>query len=650
MDPPERSGLYQFFGRGGLLEKAHAGYELRRGQLDMAQEVEAALSERRHLLIEAGTGTGKTLAYLLPVLRSGRRVLISTGTRNLQEQLVRNDIPLLSRALARELKVVAAKGRQNYACKHKIRNWEAQPVLMELDELDQYRQIRAWAETSETGDRAELDFLPEDAALWPRLSARKETCTGSKCPLYEECFLTRLRENASSADLVVVNHALFFADLVLKGQDLPGVLPPYEAVVFDEAHELEAAAANYFGVGVSSQQIEELARDTGLALRSARAGTPEMEQRIERFRTTGQMLFLALARGDARAQLERREEFLADHADVYDGYMHALGFLQQGLEAIVDKPEEIIACSQRLGTMRNQIAYILESEEEGVVYWVERRGRAVFLRASTIQVAEHIRELLFETTDTVILTSATLAVGESFAYVRERLGVAHARECVVASPFEWERQALLYVAGHLPEPNDAGFTAAAGEEILKLVEASRGRAFVLCTSVRQMQAYGRLLEGRMPFPLLVQGSEPRHLLLERFRATAGAVLVATTSFWQGVDVPGEQLSLVIIDRLPFAPPNDPVVAARIAMMKREGRNPFAEFQVPEAVLALKQGFGRLIRSRRDRGVLALLDARIGKRPYGKTFLDSLPTIPRTGAFADVVEFFAERVGASAPRG
>lgn len=634
-----QSALYEFFGRGGLLQRAHPAYEQRPGQLDMAQEVARALRDRHHLLVEAGTGTGKTLAYLLPVLLSGRRVLLSTGTKNLQEQLVQKDVPLLAAALGRALNVVTVKGRQNYACLHKIRELEVQPALLALEELEQYRRIRQWAETSSTGDQAELDFLPESSPLWNRLSARKESCTGSKCPLYENCFLTRLRQRASEADLVVVNHHLFFADLVLKGQDLPGVLPPYEAVVFDEAHELESAASQYFGIAVSSHQIEELARDVAITLRSSGHTSPALEQRIEQWRLAGQKFFLALAKGEGRTPLTEREKFLIDHEELYDGFMNGAEYIASGLEAIDDKPEEIHVSLRRLAEARSKLAYLMESEEEGVVYWVERRGRGVFVQASPIQVADRIRELLFEATDTVILTSATLTVEDNFDYVRQRLGLEHAHECIVASPFAYERQALLYLPEHLPEPNAPEFTACAGEEIIKLLEVSRGRAFVLCTSVRQMDAFAKLLAGRMEYPLLVQGTAPRNLLLERFRATPGAVLVATSSFWQGVDVPGEQLSLVIIDRLPFASPSDPVIAARIAMLRNEGRNPFTEFQIPEAVLTLKQGLGRLIRSTRDRGVLAVLDRRITSKPYGRIFLASLPPFPRTAQRDDVTEFF-----------
>ena len=646
MPPTAAPSFHRFFGRGGLLQQAHPGYEFRPGQVEMAEAVAQALEERRHLLIEAGTGTGKTLAYLLPVLLGQRRVLLSTGTRNLQEQLVAKDVPLLARALGRELRVVSMKGRGNYACKVKIEQMEAQPTLLEREELDHYRRIRAWAAGSVAGDQAELDFLPDNHPLWQRLNARRETCTGGKCPRFDQCFLTLLHQRASEADLVVVNHHLFFADLMLKRQELPGVLPPYDAVVFDEAHELESTAGQYFGVGVSSHQVEDLARDAAATLRQLDCNPAELQPRCERLRIDAQKLFLALGAREGRAPLDRKQEFLDQHADAYDGFMQAAAHLEAGLQALDDKPEEIHNLLRRLAEARAKLAYVLESEEEGVVYWIERRGRGVFLQASPIDVSERLREMLFEATDTVILTSATLAVEGQFDYVRQRLGIQHAREQVVASPFRYAEQALLYLPAHLPPPTAEGYASAAAEEIAAILAASRGRAFVLCTSLAQMRWFHQRLAGRLAFPLLLQGEAPRHVLLERFRATPGAVLFATSSFWQGVDVQGEQLSCVIVDRLPFASPGDPVVAARIAALREQGRNPFAEFQVPEAVLALKQGFGRLIRSSRDRGVVALLDARIRSKGYGQQFLRSLPEYRVTGELAEVEAFFA--AGAAAP--
>lgn len=642
---PEPLTLQQFFGRKGRLQRAAAAYEFRAGQLEMARAVAKALDERHHLIAEAGTGTGKTLAYLAPVVLSGRRVLVSTGTKNLQEQLVQKDVPLLARALGRELRVLALKGRGNYACRQKIRELALQPTLLEADELGLYRRIREWEAETEVGDQAELAFLPENHPLWQRLNARRETCTGSQCPLFEQCCVTRVRQRAAEADVVVVNHHLFFADLPFKRQELAGVLPPYEAVVFDEAHELEDVAGQYFGVGLSSLQCEDLARDVGATLRGAQLATPELDKRTEGFRLAAQRLFLQMEAREGRQVFEQRREWTEGHPETYDGFLSALALLDAGLEATSDRPEEVRALQRRLLEVRQKLEYLLESRESGIVYWLERRGRGVYLQATPIQVAALLRDLLFEVTDTVILTSATLAVGGNFDYLRQRLGLEQARECLIASPFDHQRQALLYIPADLPEPSHDNFVERAAREVAAILEASRGRAFLLCTSVVNMRQFYEALQGEVPFPLLLQGSMPRPALLERFRSTPGAVLIATSSFWQGVDVQGEQLSCVIVDRLPFASPSDPIVQARIRAMQEEGRKPFFEFQVPEAVLTLKQGFGRLLRAASDRGVLALLDRRVVTKPYGRKFLESLPEYPRTERIEDVREFFECAAGA-----
>ncbi len=647
--PAKRPTLKEFFGPRGLLQRAYPGYENRPGQLEMAEAVAAALAERRHLIVEAGTGTGKTLAYLLPALYSGRRVLISTGTKNLQEQLVNKDVPLLARALHRRLNVVCMKGRQNYACKFKVEELERQPNLLDQDDLDHYQRLRAWAAESQSGDQAELTFLRETSPLWQRLNARRETCTGSKCPRYDQCFLTLLHQRAAAADLVVVNHHLFFADLTFKRQELPGVLPPYEAVVLDEAHELEAIASRYFATSVSSHTVEDLGRDAAVTLRAEKLATPELEQRQQRMQIAAQALWMRLGLEEGRRAFSRRAEFLQEHSAAYDECLHAIAHLESGLDTLPDKPETIHNLIARLRQLRAHLAFLFESEEEGTVYSVERRGRTVEVQAAPLDVAKRLNEMLFEATDTVVLTSATLAVGGGFGYIRERLGLQHGRESQIASPYDFARQSLLYLPTHLPLPASERFIPAAAEEIATLLEASAGRAFVLCTSYRNMQALYDLLEPRINFPLLLQGTAPRHQLLERFRAQPGAVLIATSSFWQGVDVQGEQLSCVIVDKLPFAPPGDPAVEARIHLLRQQGRNPFDEFQVPRAVLELKQGFGRLIRSSRDCGVLALLDTRISTMRYGQTFLASLPAYARTSSLDDVRAFFAATPLASAAR-
>ncbi len=631
------ASFYDFFGPRGRLAQVYPGYEFRRGQMEMAEAIAVALAERRHLVVEAGTGTGKTLAYLAPILRSGRRVLISTGTRNLQEQLVFKDIPWLERALGQKIHAVLVKGRGNYACRWKIQELERQPALLELDELGWYGRIREWAASSGTGDRVELDFLPENARLWDRLNARRETCAGQKCPLYDDCFLTRLRQQAAQAELVVVNHHLFFADLTLKQRDLPGVLPPYEAVLFDEAHELEEIAGQYFGLGLSNFQIDDFCRDLEPALRQ-RERWAEAAGAVAKLRTASAQWLEALAEKDGRHRFERRAEFLERHAAACRRSRRALAALDGLLQIAADPDLRTLA--ERCAGLAARMEFLLEGDDPGMVYWWERRGRGIYLQATPIDVAPYLRESLLAAVNTVVLTSATLAVDRGFDYIRGRLGLDAARECLVESPFDAARQALLYLPPELPDPRDPEFAPAAMAELEALLEASRGRAFLLFTSHEQMRRFHQHLAPRLGFPCLLQGEAPRHLLLERFRQTPEAVLFATSSFWQGVDVQGEQLSCVVIDRLPFASPGDPVTEARIEALRRQGRNPFVEFQVPDAVLALKQGFGRLLRSRRDRGVLALLDVRIRQAAYGRRFLASLPPYRLTHSLDEVRQFFA----------
>lgn len=645
---PRAGTLQQFFSRGGALAQALGNYEYRPGQWEMAQQIARALAERRHLLVEAGTGTGKTLAYLAPVLASGRRVLISTGTKNLQDQLLLKDIPLLARAVGRPLRAVGLKGRNNYGCRAKIEDLERQPAWLALPDLDRYRGIRAWAGRTATGDRAELAELPENSPLWERLNAKRESCTGSKCRWFDTCFLTAMRQRAMEADLVVANHHLFFADLAMKSRDLPGVLPPYEAVVLDEAHELEDIAGQYFGVGLSQLQLQDLAADGAAAAKylnatgGGAAGPGGWLLPLEHAAEAGGQLFAALGAGEGRSPWRERAAFLDAHRAAYDRLRQGLAAAEAGIESLRPAPEELEALRRRMRDARERAAYLFAGEDAKVVYWHERRGRGVYLQATPVSVADLLAERLFAATDTVILTSATLAVEGRFDYVRDRLGMPHGGERVVESSFDYPRQVLLYLPEDLPDPRAPEFAAQAAEEIAAILACSQGRAFVLSTSHEQMRELHRRLLPKLPFPALVQGEAPRHILLERFRATPGAVLFATSSFWQGVDVQGEQLSCVIVDKLPFAAPADPVLEARIRALQAEGRNPFRELQLPQAVLALKQGFGRLIRSTADRGVLALLDGRILRQGYGQVFLESLPPYRRTRRLADVRAFFAPR--------
>ena len=639
--------LFQFFGPGGVLARTHPAYEFRRGQLQMAEAVEQALTERRHLIVEAGTGTGKTLAYLLPVIRSGKRVIISTGTKTLQEQLFFKDIPFLQEHLG-EVRVCYMKGRSNYLCRQKLYDLTAQPLLNGLDEINHFRIISDWDKTTGSGDRAELAELPENGQLWTKLDARADRCTGSKCQQFDRCFITEMRRRAAESDIIIVNHHLFCADLAIKAaaDRAPdaGVLPDAGVVVFDEAHELEDVATDYFGVTVSNIRVEELLRDVENALRRAQVPISEIMPACGYVRDRSQFFFSLIPAGEGRFAFENRADFLEENGDEYLGLQNALLHLYGELQAVPSKPEEVHALARRVEELRVQLGFILEAQERNTVFWIERRtGRGaqhnVFLQATPIAVSDILRTTLFEHLESAVLTSATLAVSGGFEYIRDRLGVQHARELVVQSHFDYESQALLYIPPDLPDPRQPLFVERAANRVRELLEITRGRAFCLFTSYALMnQLYERLL-GELEFPMLLQGSAPKNVLLEEFRLTPNAVLFATSSFWQGVDVQGEQLSCVIIDKLPFAVPNDPVVAARVNAIDEDGGNAFYEYQVPGAVIALKQGFGRLIRSLHDRGLLCLLDNRILRKQYGRVFLDSLPKYARTMDIRAVRHFF-----------
>ena len=634
----------------------------------MAQAVEQALEEKRHLIVEAGTGTGKTLAYLMPVIRSGKRVIISTGTKNLQEQLFYKDVPFLEQALYGEqvsgsrLSVCYMKGRNNYLCRKKLYDLTDQPVLSGLEEVEQYRDIAAWEKTTGTGDRAELAELPEASLLWHKLDARAEACIGQKCSEFERCFITEMRRKAMESDIMIVNHHLFFADLAIKlqadGAPDAGILPEAAAVVFDEAHEVEDVAGNYFGISVSNLRLEDLARDVEISMQRNHMLSAALSGALGSLRERSQFFFSLLPPGDGRFAFETRREFLEENGDEYGALNQALTRLAGELEGLPQKPEEIFNFVRRAQEIQAQLGFALEAEDRNTVFWIERRGgrwgsraganapegssrgrQNVFLQATPIHVGPILREYLWSKLDCAVLTSATLAVGGGFEYIRQRLGLEHARESVLPSHFDYQSQALLYVPPELPDPRTPQFTAQAASRIRRLLEITRGRAFVLFTSYAQMNDIYQRLLGEVEFPILRQGDAPKSALLEEFRLTPNAVLFATSSFWQGVDVQGEQLSCVIIDRLPFAVPSDPVVAARVKAIDADGGNAFFQYQVPAAVITLKQGFGRLIRSLHDRGLLVLLDNRILKKQYGRVFVESLPNYKRTTEIRAVEEFF-----------
>ena len=648
--------MHDFFAPGGLLSRSQLRYEFRRGQLEMAQAVERALQDHRHLIVEAGTGTGKTLAYLLPALRlcaaTGHRVIISTGTKNLQEQLFFKDVPFLESLLG-PLRVCYMKGRANYLCRHKLYALRNQPILSGLEEISQYQAIADWEKNTETGDRAEIDDLPEASALWSKLDARSEACLGQTCPDYGRCFITEMRRRAAESDVVIVNHHLFFADMAIRqqagGAPDAGVLPEAGAVIFDEAHELEDVASSYFGISLSNLRFEDLARDVETLLRAQRELKAEVVTAGQMIRERARLFFAALpgrsggrgANGEGRMPFTNREEFLEQQGDVYLGLLNALHRMEGELERLKGS-EDAQPLRKRTGMVREQLKFLMESEDRNTVFWLERRsGRqmSTHLQATPIDVSDLLRELLFNEYASVVLTSATLTVQSGFAHIRKRLGLESARELVVPSHFQYARQALLYLPPEMPDPREPNFQDEAARRMRRILEITQGRAFCLFTSYQQMRdLYERLLV-EVGFPLLLQGTAPKKALLEEFRTTPNAVLFGTSSFWQGVDVQGEALSCVIVDRLPFAVPTDPVVQARMRAIEENGGSPFFEYQVPSAVITLKQGFGRLIRSLEDRGVLMLLDPRLERQRYGKVFLESLPPYRITQNIGDVEAFF-----------
>jgi ATP-dependent DNA helicase DinG len=665
--------MEEIFGRNGTIARHHHEYEYRPGQVAMAEAVAESLDKRHHLLVEAGTGIGKTLAYLVPAIATGRRIVISTGTKNLQEQLFYKDIPFLKNVLPGKFKATYLKGRSNYVCLHRLRRAEATPVLEGLDELDQFNLVSSWAFETQTGDRAELAQLPENVSFWRHIDARSDICIGAKCPSFEQCFITRARQNALESDIIIVNHHLFFADLALRDKEWGQVLPDYSAVIFDEAHQIEDIAMQYFGANVSNYQIDDLLgdisrleiKDVDAAREVTKAGT-----RVSMLANTFWSTFTEsdprspipslnvgnggnggnVGNGGGRVVLRRQmfQQVNRDGTAVntaagerYVNLKAALTRLLGSLQVVKGAPPEMEAILRRIEQLRFDLDFIVLGEEETFVYWCERRGRGIFLQATPIDASGILNDRLFNKIDTVVLTSATLTSAGSFDFIKKRLGIGEASELNAESNYNYDEQALLYLPPAMPDPRDASFAQAAGEEIIKILNASRGRAFVLCTSNAQMQTLRQLVERRIDFPVMMQGEGARSGLLERFRTTPNAVLFATASFWQGVDVRGEALSCVIIDKLPFAVPSDPVVAARQRYIDNNGGNSFSEYSVPSAIITLKQGLGRLIRSATDRGVLSILDPRIVTKSYGQSFLRSLPPCRKTRKIEDVEKFFSQ---------
>jgi ATP-dependent DNA helicase DinG len=604
------------------------------------------------LLAEAGTGIGKTLAYLVPAILSRQRVLVSTGTKNLQEQIYLKDLPVLRQALDVPFSATYMKGRGNYLCIQRFESLRRDPAArMLFGEI--LGTLERWSHDTETGDRAEVAELPDDQPLWNGIAATSETCLGTKCPHHDECFVTRMRQRAATSDLVIVNHHLLCADASVRQSDYGAVIPDCRYAILDEAHQLEDVATQYFGLSVSTFRLEELARDGDRLLGGRQVEDPDGEWRraIHRVRESSLAFFLALIAGrqassaDSSGTGDERTRVTPDgFADAYQPgllLLEALDTLEATVALLRSDAEEVQAVGRRAGEIRDQFRFLLRASDPDFVYFVEVRGRGVFLRAAPIDVSRIVREVLLDRMQATVLTSATLTVGGSFAYVRARLGIHDAEQVRLPSEFDYTRQALLYLPRRLPDPRTAAFAGAAGREVVEILKRTRGRAFVLFTSYAVLRKVQAIAEAELRFPILVQGSAPRSTLLERFKTTPHAVLLATSSFWQGVDVVGEALSCVIVDKLPFASPADPIIAARIEAIAARGDEPFEQYQLPLAILSLQQGLGRLIRHRQDRGVLAVLDPRLRTRSYGGRFLEALPPAPVTFDLDDIDRFFAD---------
>jgi ATP-dependent DNA helicase DinG len=630
-----------FFGPGGALARTLSGYEDRPSQARLSESVAATLAQGGLLLAEAGTGTGKTLAYLLPAVELGRRVVVSTGTKNLQEQLILKDIPLLAKALGRSLNVAVMKGRGNYLCLLRFGSFTQAGRFRRLEEIPIFRAVEDWAPRTRTGDRGEVADLPDSVDFWREISAASENCIGQSCPDFDPCWITRMRQRALEADLVVVNHHLLCADLAVKDGSYGEVIPPYDAVVLDEAHLLEDVATQYFGIQVSSHRLEELCRDVERELSAARLDAPDVMAELAAIRHRADGLFKLLARGSGRRLA--RDWMTSRVAEESSALLLRLEGLRTAILALPERPEALAGHAGRADGLRRELAFVLAAEDDGHVYFVEARGHGVFLKATPIDVSARLRELLFDRVRASVLTSATLSVDGGFEYLKSRLGIHDlvSEELLLPSPFDYASQAVLYVPRRMPEPQSPHFVDRAADEVAALLQRSRGRAFVLFTSYANMNAVAERLAGRVEYLLLIQGEAPKAVLLEAFRSTPGAVLLATASFWQGVDVVGDQLSCVIVDKLPFASIADPVVAARIERLRNRGENAFGDYQVPVAVLMLKQGLGRLIRSSNDRGVLAVLDSRLLAKAYGRRFLESLPPARLVHELSEVEGFLRE---------
>ena len=629
------------FGKAGLLAKKIDNFEFRPEQLNMAQAVEQVLQKEHYLIAEAGTGTGKTLAYLIPSLISEKKVVISTGTKNLQEQLYYKDIPLLQEILPLKFRVAYMKGRNNYLCLYRFERFKSQPTFQFPTEISHFENICRWVHTTATGDRSELEAIPDDYSTWNEICSDASLCLGHKCQHFKDCLITLLKQKAQKADIIIVNHHLYFADLMLKATGYGEIIPNHDAVVFDESHQIEEIATHYFGISVSNYRLDELIRDTEKELKRIQCKKKPFNSLIDNLKMFCPTFFQYFFSPQPRYRLQQKD-LKPELMNVLASILNNLTAISNGLDNLSSKTEAIEALSRRAQEINQQLTFIIEAKDPTYVYWCEVKGKGIFLKASPIEVGEMLNQHLFDLKETIIFTSATLSTNHNFTYFKERLGLMQREgieELILESHFDYKKQAILYLPKHLPEPDHQEFTHIAAEEIEHILERTSGRAFVLFTSYKNMVKIYEHLKEKIGFTPLIQGERPKSALLKRFKEDIHSVLFATSSFWEGVDVQGEALSCVIIDKLPFDPPTEPMVEARIEYITSQGVNAFFSYQIPSAIISLKQGLGRLIRNREDRGVLSILDKRLHTRSYGKLFLNSLPPCPTTSNPSDINRIF-----------
>ncbi len=630
----------QILGPDGLLSRTIDGFTCRSQQQEMALTISRILEQGGVLVCEAGTGIGKTFAYLVPALLSGQKIIISTGTKNLQDQLFHRDLPLIRDALAVPTGVALLKGRANYLCSHRLETTLSEGRLNSRETVDQLMQVQRWAGKTRVGDIAELNDLPENARIWPLVTSTTDNCLGQECPSFSSCHLLEARRRAQEADLVVINHHLLCADFSLKEEGFGDLLPEADCFIIDEAHQLPEVASNFFGTTLSGRQLLELVRDTETEyMREAGdlKAIPEQTAKLGKAVRDLRLTFGIDIRRGPWSELTQNERTVSALSKVGE----ALEKLDELLALMKGRGKGLDSCLARCQALGIDLDNLCKAESEEEIRWFETQRQGFRLNLTPMEISGLFRARMERYPGSWVFTSATLAVGESFCHFQQQLGLDEAQSALWGSPFDYPNQALWYVPKGLPEPASPDYTAAVVEEAVPILESSRGRAFMLFTSHRALREAAELLAGRIDFPLLVQGSAPKGELLNRFREHGNAVLLGTASFWEGVDVRGEALSCVIIDKLPFASPGDPVLQARISALRKRGGNPFMEFQVPQAAIALKQGAGRLIRDVNDRGVLVICDRRLLKRGYGQTFLDSMPPMARTRDSADISRFFAQ---------